>query len=213
LSLQAILERIQAIGEAQGKEIRQQGEQEAEVILAEARALGEQAYQDAYRQAHQRDNGADARILNQARFEALCLLGNARERLVQETLDQLSQQLQGIRQQAIYADILQRNLLELLHGQNSRHSLKDRLILEADPRDRELLEKILQALGFQIQVDYILNSCGGLNARYKNGTVRLVNTLESRMERAMPYLKQQLAARFEQQKAAETEEQLSGARA
>lgn len=205
MSLQAILERIRAAGDTQVQEIRGQSEREIQSILVEAQAEAEQIYQAAYRQALEPEAGASARILNQARFEAICLLGKARESLVEAALAEVYQQLQEIRLCPNYPAVLRGILSEMLPGGDSVHKMGDRFILEADPRDRELLEGILGE-SQEIQVEYSLRCWGGLIGRSPDGTVRLVNTLESRLEQALPYIKQQMVARFEQDKTALAED-------
>jgi vacuolar-type H+-ATPase subunit E/Vma4 len=52
------------------------------------------------------------------------------------------------------------------------------------------------------RVEFSLICWGGLSARSVDGATRLVNTLESRIDRVLPYLKQQLLAWFGQDKTA-----------
>lgn len=203
MSLQAILDRIQAAGEAQAAEIRQKAEQEAQAILREAREQAEAAYQAAYREATASVETERARILNQARFDALCLTGKAYEEMVEAALAGVSAQLAEYRGCADYPALLERILEELLPGKDGSKPLEERIILEADPRDQELLETILRRRGLALRVDYRLSCWGGLNAYAPDGAFRLVNTLESRLEQALPYLRQQLMAWFAQETAGE----------
>lgn len=198
MGLQAILERIRNTGEAQVQEIRTQSERDVQAILSEAQAEAQQEYQAAYRQGVEPEAGACARILNQARFEAVCLAGQARESLVEAALVEVYRQLQEARSRPDYPVVLRQMLLEVLPGQNGLHSVEDRLILEADVRDREILERLLREANLPTPVEYCLHSWGGLIARSPDGTTRLVNTLEARLEQVLLYLKQQMVARFEQ---------------
>ncbi len=197
MSLTAILDRIQAVGDHQAEEIRRKAEQEAQAILAEAQSQAKRDYNAAYQQALEPVSSQRAHLLNQARFDALCLVGKARDSLAGEALEMVRQQLQNIRGSPDYRSSLTRILFEILPGQNGLHSLEDSLILQADPRDQALLESILQEKAMQIRVEYTLNCWGGLNARSADGAIQLVNTLESRFERIMPYLKQQFISWFE----------------
>lgn len=209
MSLQAILEQIRQAALAQAQEIRDQAEQEAEAALAEARARAEQVYQTAYRQALAPEAAQSARIRNQARFEAECLVGRAREQLVNQALERVRGQLAAMRSSGKYPEVLRRILYELLPGDNGLHDLSHILILEADPRDRDLLEHLLKEKVLDVQVDYSLSCWGGLCARSPDGTVRMINTLEARLERALPYLKRRLPAVFDPQLAGEQEKVLS----
>jgi vacuolar-type H+-ATPase subunit E/Vma4 len=71
--------------------------------------------------------------------------------------------------------------------------------LEADVRDRGLLEIILSDLRLKLPVSYELNCWGGLVAKSRDGRVVVINTLETRLDRATPYLRGYLAALFEKE--------------
>lgn len=205
MSLEAILEQIQQAGDAQVQEILAQAKQEVMRALAEARAKSEQEYQATYRQALAPEAAQSARISNQARFEAECLVGQARERLVEQVLGRVREQLSNLRGSDLYPEVLLRILYELLPGENGLHNLAHNLIIEADPRDRDLLERLLREKAIDVPVEYNLSCWGGLCTHSPDGTVRMINTLESRLERALLFLKQRLAASFDFQPSSEKE--------
>jgi len=205
VSLQAILEQIRRAGNEQVSEVLAQAEQEAETVLAEAQARARQQYQAAYRQALAPEAGASARIINQTRFEVDCLAGQAREQFVDQVLQQARSQLSAVRGTEGYLAVLRQTLQDVLPAENGQYSVNQQIVLEADPRDRDALEALLAEKGLAVQVDYCLSCWGGLNAHSPDGSIRLINTLESRLERALPYLKQQLLAGLERRPAGEQE--------
>jgi vacuolar-type H+-ATPase subunit E/Vma4 len=69
--------------------------------------------------------------------------------------------------------------------------------LEADPRDRQLLDTLLSRMGLCLPISYTLNCWGGLIAASEDGRVVVINTVEARLERATPYLRGYLATLFE----------------
>jgi vacuolar-type H+-ATPase subunit E/Vma4 len=71
--------------------------------------------------------------------------------------------------------------------------------LLADPRDRSLLKSILDDLKLDLPVNYELNCWGGLIAKSEDGRVVVINTFESRLERATAFLRRHLAALFEEE--------------
>ena len=73
--------------------------------------------------------------------------------------------------------------------------------LEADPRDRELVEQFIGDMRLNLSVEYGLNCWGGLIAKSSDGRVVIINTLEARFNQAAPYLRSYLAALFENQEA------------
>jgi vacuolar-type H+-ATPase subunit E/Vma4 len=69
----------------------------------------------------------------------------------------------------------------------------------ADPRDRSLVENILQEMGLEIPVSYEVECIGGLIAGSADGEIVVINTMEARLERAIPNLRRYLAALFEEE--------------
>lgn len=199
MSLAAILEAIRAAGQAQIAEIEEQAARQTDEILVKSRQEAEQIYKAAYLSALEPAAKERARILHQARLEALRLTGEARESLVDTALEQTRCRLGNTRGEPVYPVVLRRLLQEALselNEQRENHSLSFPH-LEADPRDQELLESILDEMGFDIPVRYDFNSWGGVVAKSEDERVVVINTLEARLERAIPYLRRYLAAIFE----------------
>jgi vacuolar-type H+-ATPase subunit E/Vma4 len=73
----------------------------------------------------------------------------------------------------------------------------EKIELVADPRDETLLQNINQELNLDLPVSHELNCWGGLVAKSEDGRVVVVNTFESRLERATVYLRHHLASLFE----------------
>jgi vacuolar-type H+-ATPase subunit E/Vma4 len=198
MSLEAILEAIHTYGKAQVDEIEERAYCQAHEVLVNARLEADRQEEQAYVTAVAPAVKERARILHRARLEALQITGSAREKLVDAAMDQTRGHLTGMRTDNAYAALLRRltqealaELEEILRDVNEVH-------LEADPRDRALLERILSDLGLRLDVSFHLKCWGGLIARSQDGQVVIVNTLEARLERATPYLRRYLAAWFEQ---------------
>jgi len=69
--------------------------------------------------------------------------------------------------------------------------------IQADPQDRDLIEATIAKTGLDLKVDYVLDSWGGVIVQSHDQRVVVVNTLEARLERALPYLRRYLSAHFE----------------
>lgn len=192
MSLNAILQAIREAGEAQVRDIRNAADQQVDEI----RAAGEREAAQARRSAHLEGMaGADeerAKILNRARFEALCIVGEARETLTGEVLAHVRQQLSQARSSPGYPDLLRGLFYEALRGLQAQ-GVESRFEVEADPRDRRWLEALVRECGLDLLVCYSLSTWGGVNARDADGRYAVLNTLESRLEKARPYLLEQLA--------------------
>ena len=107
----------------------------------------------------------------------------------------------GIRSDPVYPMVLRRLIQETMAELEG--TLEDIHLsqLEADPRDRELLEQILEDMRLDLSIEYGLNCWGGLVAKSNDGRVVIINTLEARFNRAAPFLRRHLAALFEVQQA------------
>jgi vacuolar-type H+-ATPase subunit E/Vma4 len=197
MSLEAILEVIRDAGDAQVGEIEARTRTQVYEILANARVESEEVEEEAYNTAIAPAAKERARIIHRARLEAIRVVGEAREALVDMTLERTRGVLAGLRTDRQYPEVLCRLLEEALA--ELRSSLEHQAIihLEADRRDRALLESLLKHLDVDIEVSYIKECWGGLVARSEDGRVVVDNLLETRLERAIPFLRQYLAAWYE----------------
>lgn len=197
MSLYAILEAIRASGDTQVRKIESQAYTQCNQILANARLEAEQVKTDAHTKAVAPAFKERARIIQRARLEALQILGGAREEFVDSALAQIHTQLADTRAEKSYPQILQRLIEEALAELKGSLTAPGTIQLEADPRDRAVLESVLHNMGLELSVRYVLVCWGGLVAKSEDGRVVAINTLEARLERATPHLRRYLAALFE----------------
>jgi vacuolar-type H+-ATPase subunit E/Vma4 len=197
MSLEVILEAIRLDGDAQVGDIERGAETQVNEILATARMEAEEIEESAWNDAASPAAKERARILHRARLEAMRIVGQAREGLVDVALEQTKATLAGLRGERIYPDVLCRLLEEALAELAATIGNTGRARLEADPRDRDLLERMLRHLVLDVTVNYTLDCWGGLNAQSEDGRIAVTNHLESRLERALSYLRRYLAAWFE----------------
>lgn len=204
MSLQAILERIQAAGDEQVQEIEESAQRRASEILAQAYIEAEQIEADARAESSAPANAERARTLHRARLDALHILGEVREELVDSAIARTRERLASLRSDPSYPEVLQSLTEEALAGLAASGGA-DHPRVQADPRDRQLLQNILADLKLNIPVLYELNTWGGSIASSADRRVVVTNTLERRLERAMPFLRRHLAAYFEEEKVAVVE--------
>jgi V/A-type H+-transporting ATPase subunit E len=197
MSLQAILARIQAAGQEKVQEIEQQAYIQANAILAEARMEASEIEEEACAAAASPAMRERSRIIHRARQESLHMIGDVREGLVDAALHQIRGRLSGIRRDAAYPQVLARFVEEALAELQGSLEETGKVRLEADQRDKTLLESILIRLGLDLEVDNELDCWGGVIAKSEDGRVVVINTLESRLEYAIPYLRRSLSALFE----------------
>lgn len=200
MGLQAILEKIRAAGEAQVQEIEQSAQFQANGILAQARADVRQIEENACAKASAPAVAERARILHRARLEALRTVGDVREELVNAAIHRARERLASIRADPSYAAVLLTLTKEALTELSSDGIGKAQLLV--DPNDKALMGAILHDLGLDLPMAYELNCWGGLIAKSQDGRVIVINTFESRLERAAPFLRSHLAAFFEEEQSA-----------
>lgn len=204
MSLQVILDQIQAAGDVQVREIEEQATRRAGEILAQAYIEAEQIEADAREEAGTPGNAERARILHRARLDALRILGEVREDLVDTAIARTRERLASLRSDPSYPEVMRQLTEEALAGLAASEGTAQPQV-QADLRDRELLQKILTGLKLDVPIRYELNTWGGLIASSADGRVVVINTLEARLEHAMPFLRRHLAAYFEEEKVAVVE--------
>jgi len=195
--LSAILDAIRAVGEAQIQQIDSHCNLQIQEIMQQANVDVETSREQACTAALAPSFGERAKIIHQSRQRALQTIGNARESIVDAALDQTRGRLAGMRTDAAYPKVL-RSLVEEAIAELERTLNEPRgYHLEADPRDRKLLERILSGKKITPNVSFTLEVWGGVIARSLDHRVVVINTLEARLERASPFLRRYLAAFFE----------------
>ena len=203
MSLHAILEVIRASGDTRVREIETRAYAQQREIIASARSEAEAIQEQARSEAMLPATRERARILHQARLEALRIKGSVREAMIDSALERIHGYLAGMRSDVGYPEALHCFLVEALaelesslaiHGEKAPSS---ETRLKADARDQEIMESLLRSLGLNLPISYTLSCWGGLTAESKDGRVVVINTLEARLERATPHLRGYLATLFE----------------
>lgn len=197
MSLLAILDAIRASGQEQVQELEESALRQIREMRAGARVEADRVAEEARAATVAPAIRERARILHRARLEALQIIGNKREALVDAALDQTRGHLEGLRSDAAYPAVLQRLTEEALGELERSLEELDSAQVEADPHDRVLMERILAGTGSKLEVSYSLTCWGGLIAKSRDGRVVVINTLEARLERATPFLRRHLAGLFE----------------
>jgi len=190
MSLQAILDAIRASGDAQVREIEATAEAEVQKIMMREQAENERLRQEVYEATSTPGAAERARILSQARLKAQRILNDAREDLIDDAIDQARQRLASIRNDPIYSVILRQLTEEALADLKGSLQEAEKPKLEADPRDQDVLESILSDMDLDLHVIYELDGWGGIIAKSDDSQVVVINTLEGRLTRGMPYLRQ-----------------------
>jgi vacuolar-type H+-ATPase subunit E/Vma4 len=197
MSLEVILESIAAGGEAEAARLRAETDARVQQVLAEAERAAADRREDRRRAALFPAAGDRARRLHQARLESLRAVGEARDQLIEAVLAETRRRLEEVRTDPNYPDILRRLTEEVASVMAHEYAAGNAPRLEVDPRDEALLRSILAALGLEASISANLSCWGGVVARSANSRIVAINTLETRLERATPFLRRDLAAYFD----------------
>lgn len=197
--MQNILDQIREAGNAQVQDIERNAKSRVSEILAQAHTEAEEIESEARNRASAPAHAERARVIHRAKSDALRLLGEVREDLVDAAIARTSERLASLRSDSSYPEVL-RSLTEQALAQLAASESAQDSQLQADPRDKDLLQKILTELRLNIPVRYELNHWGGLIAMSQDGRVVVINTLEARLEQATAFLRPHLAAYFEEEK-------------
>lgn len=195
--MHAILEAIRASARDQVREIEARADSQVYEILASARLEAKEIHEEACGEAAAPAAKERARILHRARLEALLTVGNMREKLVDTALERTRGFLVGVRTDQSYPVVLHLLTEEALDEIKASLREAGTIHLEVDPRDKNLMETFIPDLDLDLTVGYELDCWGGLVAKGEDGRVVVINTLESRLQRATTYLRHDLAALFE----------------
>ena len=197
MSLQAILGKIRASGDLQVQEIEKTTQSQVSEILAQARMEAHQIEEDSRTHASAPAIAERARIFHRARLESLRIVGDVREDMVDTAITRTRERLASLRADLSYPTVLRKLAEEALSELASGSAGKTQLL--GDPRDRSLLKNILEDLKLDLPISFELKCWGGLIAKSEDSRVVVINTFESRLERATAFLRCHLAALFEEE--------------
>lgn len=198
MSLEAILASIESSGEAELERLHTETESRVQQVLAAAERKAALVREETRRAALWPAAAERARRLHQAKLESLCTTGEVRNRLIELTLSETRQRLADLRADPDYARILRHLIAEAMTALGEEELRSGRAALEIDPRDEPHICPILNELGHHLQVVSSLQGWGGIVVTSGDGRVVVNNTLETRLERATPFLRQDLVAFIEE---------------
>lgn len=198
MSLEMILASIESSGEAEINLLRSEVESRAQQALEAAERKAAIAREEARRAALRPAAAERARRLHQAKLEALRTVGEVRQRLIETMLSETRRRLADLRADPDYPLILSRLTTEATAALGEAELRNGHVVLEIDPRDERHFSHLLNELGVNPQIVYSLHGWGGVVVTSGDGRIVVDNTLEARLERATPFLRQDLAAFIEE---------------
>lgn len=196
MSLDKILETLEIEAEAQVVALEQTTKAEIERIQAKAQVEAELARQKRLAAIQAPLQAEQARILNKAKLEALQIVLGTREDLLTALFETTAQRLAALTNQERYDRLLQQLLEEAVETLPKAGPFR----LEVEKQDVKLMQKIIQGMGLEAEVEGTLKreglwgaELGGVTVTTPDGQISVVNTLEARLERAATLYRAQIA--------------------
>jgi vacuolar-type H+-ATPase subunit E/Vma4 len=187
MSLEVILQALEAEAERQVAEIEQAAQAEIDRIQAQARETAEAVRQEHLAAIQVPLRTEQTRLLNRAKLEAMQTVIEAREAMLNLLLATVAQHLVTLSTTSAYGRVLK----QLMQEASETLAVQGRLQVRVLSRDVPLMEGVVQELALPAVVKGGLESeasawggLGGAVVTTPDGSVSLDNTLDQRLQRA-----------------------------
>lgn len=176
----------------------EQAEDECAALLEAANVQARSIAADAADEAEAIRNGCllsaqasgqedSARRINVVRLDAQKRMGSVKEEMVTKVFDSSREKLADVRRADGYPQLFRALLEEAVADMSEPPEVL------VDPADEELARKTLADIGAQGPVRPEISTMGGVVVSYANGRIVRRNTIEDRLEKAIPYIKSDVA--------------------
>jgi vacuolar-type H+-ATPase subunit E/Vma4 len=198
VDIQAIIDGIFAAGEQEIASIESKAHGQVNSIRSTAEAEANKQKDRILKDAHVRLNRTQAVISQRADMQSLQMHANARQQLILLVLEKAKEDLDAIRFTGKYPAVLQVFIQDAIHTILPSLVREQKMILHVDKRDENTLNSLEIPYKDRILVEFDAQCSGGCEVETDDGLVRVLNTFESRFERALPKIQQDLSVYFEE---------------
>lgn len=189
---------IEALAEEQVTEIQSASKLQSEQILEDARSKAQKLKEKAFLSGKELAERDRYTIEHRVSIEALQMIENAERELLHVLFASLAEKLVSLRSQpATYKKLLHDFVNEAVGKLQLLLPEESGFRVIADPRDKRLLENILNDFPCKISRDFSITTWGGVIVSNHKATVFIDNRLEQRLENATPILTREMLDRFE----------------
>ena len=179
MAIEELIQAVEVGAKERIHEIRERSKSEAEEIVSEANTKGgpikKRYLEEAMRSVELQKN----KLLSETREESRMEVIKTKNEIFQKTFENAAKVLGSVREHARY-----RKSFSLFITEVSDALGEEDIILHIDPRDEALCREILNELKMKYEIVTDLTCAGGLNAHTRNGRFVVLNTLESRIQKA-----------------------------
>jgi vacuolar-type H+-ATPase subunit E/Vma4 len=183
MALQDILEAMEAQVGADVKRLEEQTAATALEIRLSAEKSANEIVERHHREVLAPLQQERARRLNRARLGALRATSQAREKLFVQAVSCARDRMMGLRATPDYPAILSALIEEALA------QIGGEAVVRADPRDTIVVHSLHSRFP-AAHFEFDLQTCGGTEARTPDGRIRVINTVEGRLDQAQEALRQ-----------------------
>jgi V/A-type H+-transporting ATPase subunit E len=162
-------------------------QKEAEQILEKARREADEIREARLQRAKSEAESDTISVLYSARLKARNAVIQAKEEMVEEALRESEKSLRELRSNEDYAGVMEGWLKEGL----SR--LSGKIIVHTDPLDSDLVKSLLDEVEVEYEIIPDMNIPGGVVLSDTEGRVKIINTVEERLNRAREKLRMQVS--------------------
>jgi len=183
MSIEDILQALDDQCRQECQEIFSRAEAEAKQTLDKAEIEA-----DAIRQARLDKVKAEARsettsMLYTARLKSKNTIISIKEQVAEKALASADEDLQGLRSRQDYPAILEEMIGEGLTR------ISGKVLVHVDPADKEVAEAVMKKLAIDHELHTDVQTAGGAMVSDADGRVRIINTVEERLNRAREKLR------------------------
>jgi vacuolar-type H+-ATPase subunit E/Vma4 len=197
VEIDGILEGIREAGRQKVRSLERDAQRQIEQVKAQAHDETAEQERRILADGNARLEREQALIEQQAAVAALQIHADARQALINETLEKTRGELSHIRSEADYPAILALWVDEALQALTPSLLPGQQVLLHFDPADRRAAEPLIKALFPMPRIAFDLSCAGGCRAESEDGLVTVDNTVESRLQRAGAALQRRLSVFFE----------------
>ena len=188
MALEDMLKALEEEGCAECERILSQAEERAKRIVEEAEQEGVAIKEAHMAKARELLRSEKSRILSEANFAVKKAVIQAKDLLISQVFDRVSDRVKKMRSSPDYPDVFRKLASEALANAQGR------VLVSVDERDQEIARSVLNDLGADYELRTDIECCGGLTVTTAEGRITFVNTLDSRLDKARAVLKPDVAA-------------------
>ncbi|MEO0255201.1 MAG: V-type ATP synthase subunit E [candidate division WOR-3 bacterium] len=128
-----------------------------------------------------------AKRIAEIKLKALNEVLLSRNTIYERLLDILKEDIEKRRKNGTYREFFEKLFLEALTDYGEREGK-----IICSPKDYEYTRELVEKMGLQFEIQKDESIFAGVIIERKDGKIRVLNTLESRLKKAEPYLMQKL---------------------